>query len=275
MNLIKSRLPAFKLLGFEFLQTYFGSKTLEEVLHQLLTHLPADVRWQAAFIPDGNCLSLLCGKNDFTVVHGEVTVAVCGSGSEKIPFSGVEIVYPWHLLDAGNLLAENISGNLISGALSEKATVDGTLILGENSRILPGVYIDGTCVIGKNCKIGPNCYLRGTTFIGDDCHIGQAVEIKNSIIGNHSSIGHLSYAGDSIIGNRVNFGAGTVISNLRHDGKNHRCMPNGVLIDTGRRKFGALIGCDVHTGIHTAVYPGRILSAGTQTAPGDTVKHNL
>jgi bifunctional UDP-N-acetylglucosamine pyrophosphorylase/glucosamine-1-phosphate N-acetyltransferase len=117
--------------------------------------------------------------------------------------------------------------------------------------------------------------LRGSGSIGDHCHIGQAVEIKNSIILSHTSIGHLSYVGDSVIGHKVNFGAGTITSNLRHDGKNHRTTVGDQLIDTGRRKFGAIVGDHVHTGINTSIYPGRKLHPHTSTRPGDIVKKDL
>ena len=90
-----------------------------------------------------------------------------------------------------------------------------------------------------------------------------------------SSIGHLSYVGDSVLGTGVNFGAGTTTSNFRHDGKNHRTAVDGVLIDTGRRKFGAIIGDGVHTGIHTSIYPGRQLWPGTTTLPGEIVRKDI
>ena len=84
-------------------------------------------------------------------------------------------------------------------------------------------------------------------------------------------MGHLSYVGDSILGESVNFGAGTTTSNLRHDGKNHRSLVHGVLIDTGRRKFGTIVGDGVHTGINTTIYPGRKFWPGTSTLPGQIV----
>ena len=65
----------------------------------------------------------------------------------------------------------------------------------------------GDVIIGDNCKVGPNCYIRGSTAIGDKCHVGQAVEIKNSILLPGTNVGHLSYLGDSILGEKVNFGA--------------------------------------------------------------------
>ena len=185
------------------------------------------------------------------------------------------IRHSWDLLAIHEQVMAMIRDGLIEGDVSPAATLEGTLILGKGSRLLPGVYIEGTVIIGAHCKIGPNCYIRGATSIGDGCHIGQAVEIKNSIIMERTSIGHLSYCGDSIIGSHVNFGAGTITANFRHDGKTHRSMAGGQLLDTGRRKFGTIMGDHVHTGIHTSLYPGRKLWPNTSTLPGDIVKTDL
>ena len=218
----------------------------------------------------------LNGLTDFSVHTSSGRLAgFAGNGKQQFAFSGVELCYPWQILDISGMILSSLDHSVIAGELSPQAVIDGQLILGENSRILPGVYIEGNCMIGRNCKIGPNCYLRGNTIIGDFCHIGQAVEIKNSVIGSHTAIGHLSYAGDSVIGSQVNFGAGTIAANLRHDNQNHRSMADGKLMDTGRRKFGTVIGDGVHTGINTAIYPGRKLSPGASTTPGMIVKYDL
>ena len=181
------------------------------------------------------------------------------------------VTYPWDLLDLNEKLLSLFTENKNAGL----AQVDGVLIVGEGTKVLPGVYVEGIVNIGKNCKIGPNCYLRGSTTIGDNCHVGQAVELKNCIIGHGSAVGHLTYLGDSVLGEKVNLGAGTITSNLRHDGKNHRSQVNEKLVETGRRKLGAIIGNGVHTGIHTAIYPGRKLGPGTCTRPGEVVANDL
>lgn len=191
------------------------------------------------------------------------------------PKSCFLIRYPWHLLRINEQVVGRLAESVVAGEVSERAEVNGFLALGEGSRILPGVYIEGNVVIGRRCKIGPNCYLRGNTAIGDDCHIGQAVEIKNSLIMANTSIGHLSYCGDSVVGVGVNLGAGTITANFRHDGRNHASMVGGELLDTGRRKFGAIIGDAVHTGIHTSIYPGRKIWPGMATRPGDVVQRDL
>ena len=184
-----------------------------------------------------------------------------------------EIRYPWDLLDLNVEIMATITE--WSGHPAIQLGENARVIVGEGTKILPGVFIEGDIVIGENCKIGPNCYLRGSTSIGDNCHVGQAVEVKNSILAPGASVGHLSYVGDSYIGPKANFGAGTITSNLRHDGSNHLSAVDGNIIDTGRRKFGAIIGADVHTGINTSLYPGRKLGPGTFTLPGQVVSKDI
>ena len=184
------------------------------------------------------------------------------------------IRFPWDLLRVNELAVEK---TLDSGPLDEPPSgtrVEGRLRLGPGTRLLPGVYIEGDVIVGENCTIGPNSYIRGRTSIGAVCRIGQAVEIKNSIILSGSTIGHLSYCGDSIVCKGVNFGAGTIAANFRHDGRNHRSMVQGTLVDTGRRKFGTVVGDGVHTGIHTSIYPGRKLWPNTSTRPGEIVRYD-
>jgi UDP-N-acetylglucosamine diphosphorylase / glucose-1-phosphate thymidylyltransferase / UDP-N-acetylgalactosamine diphosphorylase / glucosamine-1-phosphate N-acetyltransferase / galactosamine-1-phosphate N-acetyltransferase len=185
------------------------------------------------------------------------------------------IRYPWDLLRANELAVSALRQDTIDGEIHPAAVIEGVIFLGQGSRILPGVFIEGNVVIGAHCKVGPNCYIRGHTSIGDHCHIGQSVEIKNSLILSKTNVGHLSYVGDSVLGEGVNFGAGTTISNLRHDGKNHRSMVDGSLIDTGRRKFGVVVGDQVHTGINTSIYPGRKLWPHTSTRPGEIVQRDV
>ncbi|MEO7100426.1 MAG: hypothetical protein ABI162_13775 [Luteolibacter sp.] len=184
------------------------------------------------------------------------------------------IRYPWDFLRANELFVSSLTKDSIAGVIHPLAVIEGVIHLGEGTRILPGVFIEGNVVIGANCKIGPNCYIRGNTSIGDGCHIGQSVEIKNCLILSKTNVGHLSYVGDSVLGEKVNLGAGTTTSNLRHDGKNHRSMVGGVLLDTGRRKFGTIIGDNVHTGINTSIYPGRKLWPNTSTRPAEIVQHD-
>lgn len=186
-----------------------------------------------------------------------------------------DIRYPWDLLRINEELVGALPASVVKGDVSPAAHVHGRIVVGRGSRILPGVFIEGNVVIGSSVRIGPNCYIRGSTSIGDGCHIGQAVEVKNCIIMSHTNVGHLSYCGDSILGQGVNLGAGTITANFRHDGGPHRSLVMGRLVDTGRRKFGAVIGDGVHTGIHTGIYPGRKIWPGRTTRPGAIVRRDL
>ena len=192
---------------------------------------------------------------------------------EKVKRHWLSVGYPWDLIEANNVLVSKIK-NDIKGKIEKNVTVKGKLKVGKGTEILSGTYIKGNVVIGENCNIGPNCFLRGNTSIGNGCHIGQAVEIKNSIIMDNAKVSHLSYIGDSVIGEKSNLGAGTITANLKHDNKNVRSVVKGEKIDTGRIKFGTIIADDVHTGINTMIYPGRKIWPGLDTLPGEIVRND-
>lgn len=184
------------------------------------------------------------------------------------------ISYPWNLLDAQEVLFDNIQKD-IAGTVEEGATVKGDVVIGEGTIVKSGAYIEGPVMIGKNCTIGPNCYIRSCSSIGDKSKIGNAVEIKNTIIGDNSAVGHLSYIGDSIIGDHVNVAAGCITANLRHDQAHIKSNIKEQLVDTGRRKLGVVLGDDVHLGINTSMYPGRKIWPGCSTEPGYIVKKDI
>lgn len=183
----------------------------------------------------------------------------------------LDIGKPWDLLDANEYFLSCVQPE-VEGEVEPLATLKGSVSVGEGTIIRNGSYIEGPVAIGRNCDIGPNCYIRPATSIGDDVRIGNAVEIKNSIIMKGTSIGHLSYVGDSIIGERCNFGAGTKVANLRHDGKTIRVRIKEALIDSGRRKLGTIMGDDVHTGINSMINVGAVVESGADIAPGEFVK---
>jgi NDP-sugar pyrophosphorylase family protein len=222
---------------------------------------------------DGWPLTLTRRMEDFPIGNRRLADWLETAGEELREMISA-CLFPWDLLAIHEKILAGIEDE-ISGEIHPSALVGGRLKLGKGSRILPGVFIEGNVVIGEGCKIGPNCYVRGNTSIGDRCHIGQSVEVKNSIILSDTNVGHLSYVGDSILGENVNFGAGTIVSNYRHDGGNHRSMVNGRLVDTGRRKFGAIIGDGVYTGIGTLIYPGRKIWPNMSTRPGEVVQRDL
>ena len=183
--------------------------------------------------------------------------------------------YPWELLDTQEFFLTRQKESHILGKVEKNAQLNGSISVGEGTQIKSGAYIEGPVVIGKNCLIGPNCFIRKNTAIGDNCRIGQGVEIKNSIVMNNTNICHLSYVGDSIIGENVNLGAGFTVANVRHDKKNVLSLVKEKLVDTGMKKFGTVIADGVKTAINTSVYQGRKIWPGLQTTVGEIVKHDL
>lgn len=185
------------------------------------------------------------------------------------------IGYPWHLLDANAYLLANHFTPEILGDVSPAAHLSGAVSVGKGTLIRPGVVIDGPVCIGEGCDIGPNCWIRPGCTIGNHCRVGHACEIKNTILFEGAKTPHLNYIGDSVLGELVNLGCGTITANVRHDSQTHGSVVRGVLVDTGRRKLGAIFGDHVHTGINTSVYPGRKLWPGTSTRPGEVVERDI
>lgn len=183
--------------------------------------------------------------------------------------------YPWDLLNATERMIQEIKESKIEGIVEEGAVIKGIAVIGKGTVVKAGAYIEGPVMFGENCTIGPNCYIRGSTIIGNNCKIGNAVEVKNSILMDNVHIGHLSYVGDSVIGENVNFGAGTITANLRHDNKNVKSMYNGILVDSGRRKLGAIIADNAKLGIKTSIYPGRKIFPGKTTKPCEVVEKDI
>jgi UDP-N-acetylglucosamine diphosphorylase/glucosamine-1-phosphate N-acetyltransferase len=183
----------------------------------------------------------------------------------------IDVARPWDLIDANRILMEGLGAD-IKGDVSEKATVIGNIHVGKGTRVLPGSYIIGPTIIGEDCEIGPTAYIRPSTSIGDHCKIGAAVEIKNSIIMNRTNVPHISYVGDSVLGERCNLGAGTKVANLRLDEREVQVIVDGKKTGSGRRKLGVIMGDDVKTGINATIDVGTIIGEGTFIGLGATVR---
>jgi UDP-N-acetylglucosamine diphosphorylase/glucosamine-1-phosphate N-acetyltransferase len=178
----------------------------------------------------------------------------------------LNLSYPWDLLTANESLMAGIEEQRL-GTVEENSVLKGRVSIGKGTTVRANSYIQGPVAIGDNCDIGPNCFIRPSTAIGDNCHIGGAVEVKNSIVMQGSKIPHHNYIGDSIIGEDCNLGAGTKIANLRLD-KKEIIAGN---IDTKRRKFGAIIGDSVQTGINASINVGSLIGDHAFIGPGAMV----
>ncbi|ALG81784.1 UDP-N-acetylglucosamine diphosphorylase [Halanaeroarchaeum sulfurireducens] len=180
----------------------------------------------------------------------------------------LDVGRPWELLEANEWKIDDLDRSL-DGEVADGATVTGDVVVEEGATLEPGVVIEGPAYVRSGASIGPNAYVRGSTYIGPDVHIGHSVEVKNSVLFEGASAGHLAYVGDSILGADVNFGAGTITANLRHDGEPVTMRVKGETVSTDRRKFGVVCGDGAKTGINTSLNAGVTLGAGAATGPGE------
>ncbi len=154
----------------------------------------------------------------------------------------------------------------------------GTILMGNQLDIGKGVLIESgamiksPAIIGDCTEVRQGAYLRGYCLAGKHCVIGHTTEVKHSIFLDHAKAGHFAYLGDSILGRDVNLGAGTKFANLKFIKGNVFVRHDGKLIDTGRRKFGAILGDYVQTGCNSVTSPGTLLAKGSMVLPNITVK---
>ena len=186
----------------------------------------------------------------------------------------IDIGRPWELLDVNEHFLKDLKTD-IQGELEEGVIIHGPVFIGKNTIVRSGTYIMGPVYIGENCDIGPNTLLRKYTSLGNNVSSGNAVEIKNSIIMDHTNINHLTYVGDSIIGSKCNIAAGTNIANLRFDDGNVKIRVKGDKIDSGRRKMGVVFGDGVKTGINSSFNPGVKIGVNSRIGAGAIVSKDL
>ncbi len=192
----------------------------------------------------------------------------------KLTGEWIDVARPWDLLEANRILMSEME-TAIEGEVSDKATVRGPVRIGEGTVVEAGSFIVGPTIIGEKCVIGPNAYIRPSTSIGSGCKVGCAVEVKNSIVMDDTKIPHLSYVGDSVIGERCNFGAGTKVANLRLDEQEVNVIVEGRRVGSGRRKLGVIMGDDVKTGINATIDAGSIIGEETFIGLGAVAKGTI
>ncbi len=142
------------------------------------------------------------------------------------------------------------------------------VFIGDGTVIEDGVMIKGPAIIGKNCEIRHNAYIRDHVIIGDGCTIGNSTELKNSLLFNKAVAPHFNYIGDSILGVKAHIGAGVVLSNFKSLPGNIFVELNGKPLDTGLRKFGALLGDGAEVGCNSVLNPGSVIGRGSVIYPG-------
>lgn len=185
---------------------------------------------------------------------------------------------PWGLLgEPLDAVLGGLPDRRIAIELAEGVFLQGSgIVVGEGARIAPGVLIEGPAWIGAGATVRTGAYVRGGSWIGEGAVVGANTEVKRSILLPGSKAPHLAYVGDSILGSGVNLGAGTVLSNFRHDGGEVVIPgPGGERIRTGRRKLGAVLGEGVATGCNSVLHPGVVVGRESMTYPGVMLRSGI
>lgn len=173
--------------------------------------------------------------------------------------------YPFECLnDIGNFIIE-VGKNL---SRDKYDYLHDNIWIDKSVKIAKNVSLNGPLIIMENTCIRPNAYIRGNVFIGRNSVIGNSTELKNCILLDNVQLPHLNYVGDSILGNFVHLGASAIISNVRLDKGSIKVGD----IDTGLQKIGAFLGDYVEIGCNSVVCPGTVIGKNTSVYPLVTVK---
>jgi len=156
----------------------------------------------------------------------------------------------------------------IHGRLIGKPFVSGAVFIGKGTVIEHGAMIKGPAWIGEDCEIRNGCYIRENVIVGNGVTMGNSSEFKNSIIFDEAEIPHFNYVGDSIVGYKGHLAAGVILSNVRLDRAEITVTHQGVMIPTGLRKFGAIIGDRAEIGCNSVLSPGSIIGRNCLIYPG-------
>lgn len=178
-------------------------------------------------------------------------------------------VYPWEVLP-------QIREFIISfgRTLSEERFLHPSedVWIAKSAVICQSAYIQGPCIIDEEAEIRHCAFIRGSVIIGKNAVVGNSTELKNAILFNRVQVPHFNYIGDSVLGYRAHIGAGGVTSNVKLDKTPVSVLAGNVRIDTGMRKFGAIVGDYAEIGCHSVLNPGTVIGRNTIIYPCSSVR---
>ncbi len=156
----------------------------------------------------------------------------------------------------------------ILGKLIGKPFISNAVYIGKGTLIEHGAMIKGPAWIGENCEIRNGAYIRENVILGDGVVAGNSSEFKNCLVFNDAEVPHFNYVGDSILGHKAHLGAGVILSNVRLDRQPVTIPTAGGAIDTGLRKFGAVVGDRSEIGCNAVLSPGSVIGRSCIIYPG-------
>ena len=142
----------------------------------------------------------------------------------------------------------------------------------KTATVAPTAYLGAPCIIGAGTEVRHGAFIRGSALVGDGCVVGNSVELKNVVLFDCVQTPHYNYVGDSILGYKAHMGAGSITSNVKSDKSHVVVKEPGCPIDTGRKKFGAMLGDGVEVGCNSVLNPGTIVGRYSNIYPTSCVR---
>ncbi len=200
----------------------------------------------------------------------EITIAQMYNLDETIAkelFEGV--TYPWEVLPKISEFILRFGETLPE---EEYDKVGENVWVAKSANVFPSAYIAGPAIIGKNAEVRHCAFIRGNAIVGEGAVVGNSTELKNVVLFNKVQVPHYNYVGDSILGYKSHMGAGSITSNVKSD-KTLVIVktPEGNL-ETGLKKFGAMLGDEVEVGCGSVLNPGSVIGSHTNIYPLSSVR---
>ena len=182
-------------------------------------------------------------------------------------FEGKE--YPWEVLsEIGDFIKR--LGSALDPEIYEQQGED--IWIARSAKLWPTVSITGPCIIGPDAEIRQCAFIRGKAIVGEGAVVGNSTELKNVVLFNKVQVPHYNYVGDSVLGYKCHMGAGAITSNVKQDKKNVTISFNGQKIETGLRKFGAMLADNVEVGCNSVLNPGTVIGRSSNIYPLSCVR---
>ena len=177
--------------------------------------------------------------------------------------------YPWEVLPKiGSFIKE--LGETLSSEEYDKVGED--VWIAKSANVFQSAYIHGPAIIGKNAEVRHCAFIRGNAIVGEGAVVGNSTELKNVILFNKVQVPHYNYVGDSILGYKAHMGAGSITSNVKSDKKLVVIKTSEGPVETGLKKFGAMLGDEVEVGCGTVLNPGSVVGSHTNIYPLSSVR---
>lgn len=177
--------------------------------------------------------------------------------------------YPWEVLPKiGSFIKE--LGETLSSEEYDKVGED--VWIAKSANVFKSAYIHGPAIIGKNAEVRHCAFIRGNAIVGEGAVVGNSTELKNVILFNKVQVPHYNYVGDSILGYKAHMGAGSITSNVKSDKKLVVIKTPEGPVETGLKKFGAMLGDEVEVGCGTVLNPGSVVGSHTNIYPLSSVR---